>query len=43
VPLPGAYPAKYVRPKGGPVPVFETLGWGGPRRGPGGNPLPVRH
>jgi hypothetical protein len=43
VPLPGAYPPKYVRPKGGPVPVFETLGWGGPRRGPGGNPLPVRH
>lgn len=43
VPLPGAYPAKYVRPKSdGPVPVFETLGWGGGRRRPG-SPAPAGH
>ena len=43
VPLPGAYPAKYVRPKlEGPVPVFSTQGWGRARPG-AGNPAPAAH
>ncbi len=40
VPLPGAYPEKYVRKNTGPVPVFEAPAFGGPPRGAGGPPKP---
>jgi hypothetical protein len=40
VPLPGAYPAKYVKKSTGPVPVFEAPAFGGPR--PAGPP-PAQH
>ncbi len=36
VPLPGAYPDKYVRKNTGEVPVYEPMGFGRPRPGAGG-------
>jgi hypothetical protein len=42
VPLPGAYPEKYVKKSTGPAPVYEAPSFGGPRR-PAGGPPPVQY